>query len=138
MKQIIYWISTVLISAFMLIIAITYLDHQPKMMAVFASLGYPSYFPKLLGVFKILGVMALLSPGFPILKEWAYAGFTFTFIGAFVSHLAVNQYQEALMPLIAMILLSISYFSRADKVPASMIANKAVRVKTNGPKSAPT
>jgi hypothetical protein len=112
MKKIIYWISTVLISVFMLFVAVAYLDHQPKMMAAFASLGYPSYFPNLLGIFKILGVIALLSPGFPILKEWAYAGFTFTFIGAFVSHLAVNQNQEAMMPLITLILLAASYFTR--------------------------
>jgi hypothetical protein len=74
-----------------------------------------------------LGVIALLVPGFALLKEWAYAGFTFTFIGAFISHLTMNQNQEALMPVVALALLAISYFLR----PASRRVHYAV-VTTRG------
>ena len=42
-----------------------------------ANLGDPMYLMTILGVAKILGVIALLAPRLPLLKEWAYAGFTF-------------------------------------------------------------
>ena len=139
MKKILYWISTLLISAFMLFVAFSYLTHQPKMMAAFTSLGYPGYFPNILGIFKILGVIALLVPGFLRLKEWAYAGFTFTFIGAFISHLAVGQNHEALMPLVALGLLAVSYFtsplSRIFPV-TDAIPRETTVIKTAPPKPA--
>ncbi len=48
---------------------------------MFTRLGYPIYFLTLLGVWKILGVIAVLIPKFPLLKEWAYAGFFFAMSG---------------------------------------------------------
>jgi hypothetical protein len=111
-KLIFYWIATVLICGMMALSAYMYLSRAPKMMEAFASLGYPTYFPIILGVAKALGVLALLAPRFALLKEWAYAGFTFTFIGAFVSHLAVGQNKEAIAPVIALALLAISYVLR--------------------------
>jgi hypothetical protein len=78
-------------------------------------------------------VIALLVPGFLILKEWAYAGFTFTFIGAFISHLAMNQNQEAIMPVIAFVVLAISYFMR----PASRRLHSAVIVSANYQRAEP-
>ena len=53
-------------------------------------LGYPSYFLVLLGTWKVLGAAALLVPGRPLLKEWAYAGAFFTYTGAIVSHLTTG------------------------------------------------
>jgi p-aminobenzoyl-glutamate transporter AbgT len=107
-----YWISTIIVSLDMTYAAYGYLTHQAKFMNAFASLGYPVYFPAILGVAKILGVVALLVPGVARLKEWAYAGFTFTFIGAICSHLASNQPKAILMPVIALLFLSISYGCR--------------------------
>lgn len=92
--------------------AYAYLTHEPKMEGALASLGYPSYFMTILGVAKLLGVLALLVPQAPRLKEWAYAGFTFTFIGAFFSHLASGQHKEAVMPLAALVIMAISYLLR--------------------------
>ena len=54
-------------------------------------LGYPVYFLTILGVWKILGVIAVLIPKFPLLKEWAYAGFFFAMSGAIFSHIACGQ-----------------------------------------------
>jgi hypothetical protein len=122
-KKITYWISTILISIFMAAVAIAYLTGQPQMNSAFLSLGYPPYFQNILGVAKLLGVIALLVPGASLLKEWAYAGFTFTFIGAFISHLMVNQNQQAIMPVIALIILAISYFTRpaSRAMPSAML-----------------
>ena len=52
------------------------------------KLGYPPYIIPLLGLGKVLAVVAILWPGFPRLKEWAYAGIFFNMTGATVSHIA--------------------------------------------------
>jgi hypothetical protein len=56
------------------------------------GLGYPTYFLTLIGVWKILGVVSILIPRFPLFKEWAYAGFFFAMTGALFSHLAVGDF----------------------------------------------
>lgn len=111
-KIVTYWIATLLLCAFMAFSAFSYLTHQPKMVEAFMSLGYPMYFMTILAVAKTLGILALLTPGLPRLKEWAYAGFTFTFLGAVWSHLAMGQNQAVLMPLVSLALLAISYVCR--------------------------
>ncbi len=63
-----------------------------------AHLGYPLYLLTLLGIWKILGVIALLVPKFPLLKEWAYAGFFFAISGAIFSHIAVGDAAIATAP----------------------------------------
>lgn len=75
------------------------------------SLGYPEYFGPMLTVFKVLGAIVLILPKAPSrLKEWAYAGFTFDFIAAFVSHWAVNGLNGVtFFPLIVLAVLAVSY-----------------------------
>jgi uncharacterized membrane protein YphA (DoxX/SURF4 family) len=63
----------------------------PCVREMMQDLGYPEYFVMLLGVWYTLGGVALLAPGFPRLKEWAYAGATFVYTGAITSHLAVDD-----------------------------------------------
>lgn len=78
-----------------------------------ANLGYPEYLMTILGVAKILGVIALLSPGLPLLKEWAYAGFTFDLVGASASHAFVSDPPiETALPLIILGIAAVSYFLR--------------------------
>jgi uncharacterized membrane protein len=65
------------------------------------TLGYPAYVMTILGTAKLLGVVALLVPGRLILKEWAYAGFTFDLLGAAASHVFVGDpISETLKPLV--------------------------------------
>src|SRR5262245_58362232 len=45
-------------------------------------LGYLVYFATIIGFWKVLGAIAILAPGFPRLKEWAYAGIFFYMTGA--------------------------------------------------------
>ena len=80
-------------------------------------LGYPVYFLTILGVWKILGVIAILIPKFPLLKEWAYAGFFFTMSGAVISHLIVgDDAKEIFGPTLLLILTVVSwYFRPADR-----------------------
>lgn len=108
----IYWAATGLTAASMAASAEMYLTRNPRMMKNFNALGYPDYFPTILGVFKTLGVAALLIPGRGLLKEWAYAGFTFTFLGAAGSHLAKGKEEEAAAPLVSLAVLAASYLTR--------------------------
>ena len=77
-------------------------------------LGYPSYLASLLGTWELLGAMALVGPAPPKLREWAYAGFTFTYTGAFVSHLAKGEKKESLAPLLSLALLISAYRTRPE------------------------
>jgi hypothetical protein len=129
-KKITYWIATVLFAAFMAYDVYAYLSHDPKMTAAMASLGYPSYFMTILGTAKLLGIIAIMVPGFLRLKEWAYAGFTFTFIGAFFSHVASGQHKEAVMPLVALVIMAISYYLRP---PERCIVGAVVFVSGDSP-----
>lgn len=123
-----YWISTGLISVLMLFAAGSYLLEPPTVRQNFESMGYPRYFPAILGVAKILGVLALLAPRTVRLKEWAYAGFTFTFLGAAISHFASEQYGAIAMPLVAFVLLAVSY---ATRPPSRRLLNKTTVTETN-------
>jgi len=111
-KIIFYWISTLLVVAVMTISGVMAVTHAAPMMKALAHLGYPPYFVNLLGVAKLAGVCVLLAPGCLRLKEWAYAGFTFDLIGAFWSHLASGQRNEALFPALFLLLLAVSYSLR--------------------------
>ena len=88
--KIIYWIFTILLIAMMLMSAVTSFMPNPQSEAMMQSIGYPYNVLYLLAVAKILGVIALLVPGFSRLKEWAYAGFTFDLIGAVYAFLMVG------------------------------------------------
>ncbi|MBY0427057.1 MAG: DoxX family protein, partial [Cytophagales bacterium] len=80
--NVIYWITTGLILAMMLFSAVTSFIENPEGAKMLVAIGYRPYVLQLLAVGKVLGAIAILTPGFPRLKEWAYAGFTFDLIGA--------------------------------------------------------
>jgi uncharacterized membrane protein YphA (DoxX/SURF4 family) len=84
-----YWILTGLLAAFMLLGSIPDVLRVPQAVAFFMHLGYPAYLLPFLGVAKTLGVLAVVVPGFPRLREWASAGSTFDLSGALYSHLSV-------------------------------------------------
>ena len=89
--KILYWVSTGLMAAFMLMASIPDVLQIPDAVAIFKHLGYPTYLLPFIGIAKILGVVAILVPGFQRLKEWAYAGLVFDLIGALYSHISVGD-----------------------------------------------
>ena len=116
-NKIIYWIATIWLSLGMLSTAIVQLLKMDEEVAMMTRLGYPVYFLTIIGVWKILGVVAVLIPKFPLLKEWAYAGFFIAMSGAIVSHLiSGNEAKELFGPTLLLILTMVSwYFRPADR-----------------------
>src|ERR1700716_3821253 len=81
-KTIAYWLVTIFGPASFVIGGYLHLTRDPQVMATLAHLGYPAYFATILGVWKLLGAIVIVVPGFPRVKEWAYAGFFFDLTGA--------------------------------------------------------
>lgn len=103
-----YWIFTGLFGGFMLFSAIPDIIVVPEAVEfVTGKLGYPEYIIPFLGVAKALGVVAILVPGFPRIKEWAYAGLFFDLLGATYSNLCV----EGIKPEMAFMLLPFTVFT---------------------------
>ena len=112
-NKIIYWIATIWLSLGMTSTAIVQLLQTKEETDSMAALGYPMYFLIILGIWKILGVITILVPRLPLLKEWAYAGFFFAMSGAFISHLAVrDEASELFGPALLMILTVTSWYFR--------------------------
>jgi hypothetical protein len=87
-----YWITTILVAFFMSGGVAQIMQFRANPHGVVPELGYPMYFFLILGIWKILGVIAILAPGYPRLKEWAYAGIFFDLTGAAASCAAVGGY----------------------------------------------
>ena len=90
-KKIAYWVTTGLVVFCMLPGGLFELLRVQTNMEGIMRLGYPSYIIPLFGLGKILACAAILAPGFPRLKEWAYAGIFFNMVGAIVSHVATDD-----------------------------------------------
>ena len=110
--KIIYWITTSLLAAMSIVAGFAYLSGGAQAVQGFAHVGYPQQLRIILGIAKPLGGIALLIPGLPRLKEWAYAGFTFSWISAFVAHYLAKDGAEAFMPLVLLVVLAASYITR--------------------------
>lgn len=114
-KKVAYWVTTGIFCAALGTGGVFNLLKPPEMIEIFANLGYPTYMMTLLGILKILGVIAVLAPGFPLLKEWAYAGFVFDMIGAAFSHAAVGDpVGETVVPIVLMGVIFASWALRPD------------------------
>ena len=105
--KIVYWITTGLVAAMMFFSAYMYLTMNPQLVTNFKSIGFPVFFITILGVAKLLGAIVLVAPVGRILKEWAYAGFIFIFIGAAWTHIATGT--PFIMPVIFLAILAVSY-----------------------------
>jgi uncharacterized membrane protein YphA (DoxX/SURF4 family) len=123
-NRIIYWISTIWLALGMLSTGTLQLFKVKAEGAVappgvwgITQLDYPVYFLTILGVWKILGVVAVLIPKFPLLKEWAYAGFFFVMSGAIFSHIASGSSVNEIFPSLLLLILTVVswYFRPADR-----------------------
>ena len=116
-NKIIYWIATIWLSLGMLSTGIVQLTKMKEEVDNVTQLGYPEYIFTILGVWKILGVAGVLIPKYPLLKEWAYAGFFFAMSGALISHIIMTDpIIESFGPALLLVLTVVSwYFRPADR-----------------------
>jgi DoxX-like family len=113
-NKIIYWVATIWLSLGMVSTAIVQLiKMKEELEKINLHLGYPIYLLTILGIWKLLGVIAVLIPKYPLLKEWAYAGFFFIMSGAVFSHAACgDNAKDFFGPVLLIILTLISWYYR--------------------------
>jgi len=102
--KIFYWVFTILFCGFMTFSAVPDALLSEQAVAFMKDLlGFPNYFTRFLGIVKLLGVIALLIPGYPRIKEWAYAGFAFDLLGAVYCMIAASGMNAGLLFMIVLI-----------------------------------
>lgn len=113
-----YWIFTILFAGLMVFSSIGQVMASKDGIAFMDHLGYPDYFSPFIGWLKILGVVAILIPGYPRIKEWAYAGLFFDLLGAVYSMVAVDGFQLPMLSMLIWIgigILSYVYYRKTLK-----------------------
>lgn len=126
-KFIAYWVTTMLVALNLGAGAIIDIMQIPYIQKMNIHLGYPEYFSFILGGWEILGMVVLLIPGFPRLKEWAYAGAFFLFTGAVISRLAVNDdVKEMILPSVFSLITIMSW---AYRPPSRIIGHPVIPLK---------
>jgi len=114
-NKVVYWIATIWLALGMVSTGSVQLFKEKAGAGGVDSvtkLGYPVYFLTIIGIWKILGVIGVLIPKFPLLKEWAYAGFFFLMSGAAISHIAVGTVNEIFPSLLLLVLTVVSWYFR--------------------------
>lgn len=111
--KIIYWVATLWLALGMTATGVVQMLKIKEQEGMIQHLGFPIYFLTLIGIWKLLGTVAILIPKFPLLKEWAYAGFFFTMTGAVFSHLVVGDHPKELFgPVLLIVLTIVSWYFR--------------------------
>lgn len=111
-NKIIFWTATIIIALWEAVMPISTWIFAPEYLTIGTqALGYPDYFAYALITAKVLGVIAITYLGTPAkLKEWAYAGLSFTLIFAFISHACVDKnIGYMMMPVFFLAILAVSY-----------------------------
>lgn len=123
--KIFYWIFTGLFAAFMIMSAIPDIIVHPEAIKGFEKMDMPAYLIPFVGVAKLLGSIAILVPGFPRLKEWAYAGLFFDLIGAIYSMysagIPASDWAFALLPVAIGIVSYVLYHKKQKAVLAKAV-----------------
>lgn len=110
--KIIYWVITGIFIYWMFTPTVSSAFSYDYAVDFFTKrLGFPEYFLPYTGFTKMLGLVALVIPGFPRIKEWVYAGFTYDLVAAIYSLIAIGMPIGSLwVQLLALTLLAGSYF----------------------------
>jgi len=114
-SKIIYWVATLWLALGMVSTGIVQLMKMKDDVDRMTHLGYPIYLLTMLGIWKLLGVVAVLIPKFPLLKEWAYAGFFFAMSGAAISHIILSDPLTEILPSLLLLTLTVvSWYFRPE------------------------
>jgi hypothetical protein len=105
-------VSTSIVAAMMTLSSVLYPSGSAQAVTGFAHLEYPQHLGIILGVAKLAGAIVLIVPGLRVLKEWAYAGFTFAWVIATIAHPLAGDGPKAIGPLVLLGIMIVSYLSR--------------------------
>jgi hypothetical protein len=121
--KITYWILTVLFAVYMALTALPDILRSEDALKVMRQLGYPDYFTPFIGYAKLLGAIAVLIPGYPRIKEWAYAGLVFDLVGATYSIIGAGMFNIGgmLFMLLSLALAFASYFLYHKKLKLEIL-----------------
>lgn len=112
-KMVGYWVATALAGLAFIAGGLFDAARTADVRAIMSHLGYPAYFAAILGVWKALGGVAIVVPGLPRVKEWAYAGMVFDLTGAVISHVTVGDPPRAwLTPIGLLVVVVVSWALR--------------------------
>jgi len=129
-NRIIYWIATLWLALGMLSTGIAQLLKAKEGQGgvdMITHEGYPVYLLPLLGICKILGVVAVLVPNFPLVKEWTYAGFFFMMSGAIFSHIASGDSISSVLPALLLLALTVvSWYFRPENRKLSFVNQSGI------------
>ena len=89
-----YWTVTIILAFSIALSGIGQLMRYGGNVDLVTDIGFPLYVTNILGAWKLLGVIAIIMPGLPRLKEWAYSGIFFLMTGAALSHAFANDYGD--------------------------------------------
>ena len=126
-----YWATTGLVAIAFASIGAAHLMRAPGLLAGLTHLGYPAYLMTLLGVWQLLGAAAIVVPGLPRVKEWAYAGMIFDLSGAIVSHLVMGDRLNKIFGPLALLGLAIASWAQRPE-------SRILRTLGEVPRSFPT
>jgi hypothetical protein len=115
-REVAYWATTSVVAAACLFGGILWTLHAQPFIKIMLRLGYPAYFMSILGAAYFAAGVVLLAPRSPRLKEWAYAGLVFNYVGAIASHVAVGD--RAASMLAPCVLLALVFASWLLRPPA--------------------
>lgn len=129
-KTIGYWATTVLLALGLAVGGVFDVKGGPEVAEGMKHLGYPMYVATMIGVWKLLGAAAIVAPGMPLIKEWAYAGIFFDLTGASVSHAASGDPPgNVVTPLVLVLIGAASWALRPEsrKLPGvpNLLGGKA-------------
>jgi hypothetical protein len=122
--KILYWIFTILTALLITFSSIpNIMVDEASVQLIHGALGYPEYIIRFLGIAKMLAVIIILIPGFPRLKEWAYAGLVFDLTGAVYSLCAIGTpISQSWGMLIFIVPIALSYIYHHKKLKDESIA----------------
>ncbi len=122
--KIIYWVATLWLSLGMTSAGIVQIIRmEDEIDRTVDHLGFPEYVLTVLGIWKILGVIAILIPKYPLLKEWAYAGFFFNMTGALYAHIVMQDpFGEIFPATLLLVLTVVSYYFRPAERKLKLVA----------------
>jgi len=119
--RIAFWTFTILFSLVMLFPTIlAVLGEKETVKFITEHFGYPAYFVFYSGIVKLLGIVAILIPGYPRVKEWAYAGLAFDLISVVYSSIAVGDSIIGSWPMLIYFLLLAGSYVYFHKMNASV------------------